>query len=334
MGVPRLVIASSALFSIRYALMHRQVIARGVWMKSDAQADGLIGLDWGTSSLRAYRIDDAGRVVETRERPWGIRQLPPGGFDAALADITAHWPALPRLACGMLGSHHGWCEVAYVEQPADAAQLASRLGCVKTSDDQRVHIVPGLHGARGPEVMRGEETQLVGALSQDADPTARSTWILPGTHSKWVNMRGHTIDDFATFMTGECYALLREHSILGDAAQGADDDPEAFVRGVMAARDSRTQGVFSRLFSARTLMLDGDLAPQSVADYLSGLLIGEEWRSALASDRFDVSRPIRLIGSDALCARYRRAAECFDIDRRTRGAGRAARAMADRSLPG
>lgn len=276
--------------------------------------NGLIGVDWGTSSLRAYHLDGSGTVSAVRDRAWGLRHLPEGGFAAALADITADWPALPMLACGMVGSRQGWCEAPYVETPADTAQLADALACVHAAGDRPLYIVPGMHNPRGPDVMRGEETQLAGALALQPELASRSTWILPGTHSKWVSVREGAVADFATVMTGELFAVLRGHSILGGASNSdSDGDPNAFDRGLDRARDSGASGAMSQLFSTRALMLDGELAPAAVGDYLSGLLIGEEFRSMLASERFDCTGPLQLIGDDALCRRYLRAATRFGL---------------------
>jgi 2-dehydro-3-deoxygalactonokinase len=275
---------------------------------------GLIGLDWGTSSLRAYWLDGTGAIRETRARPWGIRHLPNGGFDAALTDITAGWPRLPRLACGMVGSRQGWLEVPYMDLPADTAQLGSTVRSLRAKDGSDVHIVPGLHNPQGPDVMRGEETQLLGALALRPALATHSTWILPGTHSKWVRVHGGAVIDFCTLMTGELFALLRQHSTLCVGSGDSTVDNDAFARGVAAARDSGSGGAFSRLFSARALMLDGALASDSVPEYLSGLLIGEELRSGLASNRFRHDAPLQLIGDTTLCARYRLAASHFDID--------------------
>ena len=272
----------------------------------------LIGLDWGTSSLRAYRYDGAGGIAEARARPWGIRQLPPGGYDAALADITAGWPALPRLACGMVGSRGGWHEVPYLDLPASMARLGDALESVRAGDGMDVHLVPGLRDPQGPDVMRGEETQLAGALALRPELAAASSFILPGTHSKWAVVRDGRVTGFRTLMTGELYALLQHHSILGGNA-AASEDAGAFTRGVAAARDSGAAGALSRLFSARALMLDGALAPASVPDYLSGLLIGEEFRAALADGLGRRDTPLQLIGDAVLCERYRRAAALFDI---------------------
>ncbi|HXS04178.1 MAG TPA: 2-dehydro-3-deoxygalactonokinase [Rhodanobacter sp.] len=275
---------------------------------------GLIGLDWGTTSLRAYWLDAAGEILETRARPWGVRHLPDGGFDAALTDITASWPRLPRLACGMVGSRQGWLEVPYMELPADTAQLGSAVCSLRANDGSDVHIVPGLRNPYGPDMMRGEETQLLGALALHPALIPDSTWILPGTHSKWARVRDGAVTDFCTLMTGELFALLQQHSILCAGSGDAAANPDAFARGVIAARDSGSAGGFSRLFSARALMLDGTLTSDAVPEYLSGLLIGEELRSGLASNRFRHDAPLQLIGDAALCARYRLAAAHFDID--------------------
>jgi 2-dehydro-3-deoxygalactonokinase len=282
-------------------------------LESFLRMSGLIALDWGTSSLRAYWLD-AGKIRESRARPWGIRHLPEGGFDGALADITTGWPTLPRFACGMVGSRQGWLEVPYLDLPADTAQLGRGLRKVRANDGLDVHIVCGLRNPQGPDVMRGEETQLIGALALQPSLAAHSTWILPGTHSKWVSVRDGAVTDFCTLMTGELFGLLQQHSILSTGIDGATPDPEAFARGVTTARDSGAAGALSRLFSARALMLEGALPAASVSDYLSGLLIGEELRSALATDRFRRDAPIQLIGDAALCARYRSAAHYFALD--------------------
>ncbi|WP_198670173.1 2-dehydro-3-deoxygalactonokinase [Dyella sp. C9] len=276
--------------------------------------DSLIALDWGTSQLRAYRLDASGGVREQRSRPWGVRHLPDGSFDGALAGITDGWPQLPRVACGMVGSRNGWMEAPYVEVPAGAIHLAAGVQRLRAADGLDVHIVPGLRQGHGPDVMRGEETQIIGALALHPELGERSNWILPGTHSKWARVVNGVVVDFCTLMTGELFGLLWRHSILGTGAHAGNMDAQAFDRGVLAARDSGEQGALSRLFSARALMLEGRLEAAGVADYLSGLLIGEEFRSSLSARRFPADTPFQLIGDVPLCERYRRAARHFDIE--------------------
>jgi 2-dehydro-3-deoxygalactonokinase len=180
----------------------------------------------------------------------------------------------------------------------------------------RLHIVPGVRSPR-PDVMRGEETQVVGALAQAPELAAQTTLLMPGTHSKWVDLRDGGIADFRTFMTGELFAVLRDHSILGRPAQAAAVLPVgshyAFDRGVRAVLQQGS--AMALLFSVRTLVLTGQLPAEQSLDYLSGLLIGEELRCALPAVQVDgqtnalatAGTPLVLIGEDALVARYQRA---------------------------
>ena len=272
----------------------------------------LIALDWGTSSLRAYRLGAGGAVLEQRQQPWGILHLPEGGFPAALKGIAGDWiaaaPALPLLACGMVGSAQGWAAAPYGDAPIDAAALAAGLRAIDTSLGPLLHVVPGVRcpGER-PDLMRGEETQIVGALAVRPALAARSRLLLPGTHSKWVEVEGGRITRFRTFMTGELYAVLQTHSILGrparEAAAAAGSDA-AFERGLQATRGA--EPLAALLFSARTLVLDGRLPAAHSLDYLSGLLIGDELRCALG-DGPNAAVPLALIGEAHLSARYRRA---------------------------
>ncbi|KGI78967.1 2-dehydro-3-deoxygalactonokinase [Oleiagrimonas soli] len=271
---------------------------------------GLIGLDWGTSSLRAMRFEADGRLLETRQRPWGIRVLPEGGFAAALAHICEGWPTLPILASGMVGSRQGWSETGYVDTPAGPADLAAHCVTLDTHRDQRVRIVPGVRDAQGPDVMRGEEVQVFGALSAHPERRADTWLVLPGTHSKWVQVREGRIHRLHTLMTGELFALLRTHSILGAGVpDDAGADETCFLQGVETARASSASGAFSRLFAARANVLDGRMPAAGVPDFLSGLLIGEELRAAEAAGWTD-SAPL-LVGDPSLCERYRRAADVF-----------------------
>lgn len=274
----------------------------------------LIGLDWGSTHLRAYRYDGLGQVLEKRALPYGIRQLPEGGFEAAFAQATKAWPDVPVLACGMVGSRNGWLEVPYLDTPTSVTRLAGALTRMSTPDGRTLHLVPGLRDPSRPDVMRGEETQVVGVVTQSPDIATRGCLLLPGTHSKWVSLLDGDVTGFATVMTGELFAVLTQHSILGAALPAAVDDDAAFLRGVDTARESGAAGVLSRLFSARTLMLDGVLAGSAVPDYLSGLLIGDELRMALAAGWADTSDRVHMVGEGPLCDRYLKAAARFGLD--------------------
>jgi 2-dehydro-3-deoxygalactonokinase len=273
----------------------------------------LIALDWGTTSLRAYLLGDGGLVLDRRAEPSGILQIADRDFAAVFDAVTARWraghPGLPAIAAGMIGSAQGWVEAPYVDSPADVESVAERLSIVPTTG---LRIVPGLaQRGENPDVMRGEETQLFGAMGELAS-LADDTVVLPGTHSKWARLANGRIVAFTTYMTGELFSVMRQHSILGRltdhvAEEGAPGP--AFVRGVRHARDS-AGGLASLVFSARSAVLVGDLPAADSLEYLSGLLIGDEVRSGLAAG----NRPRALVGNPSLCARY--AAAFGELDAR------------------
>jgi 2-dehydro-3-deoxygalactonokinase len=266
----------------------------------------LYAIDWGTSSARAYALGASGKIVDERSTALGILRVADGNFAAALATLCeGAVPGVPMLACGMIGSRQGWVEAPYRECPAGFDAIASGLTPVPQT---RLAIVPGLicHDAQGaPDVMRGEETQLFGALADDAG--ARQVVVLPGTHSKWAIVSGQVIEAFTTFMTGELFAVLREHSILGRLI-GDGSDASAFEHGV-AASLREDAALVHDLFSARTLPLTGALASAGVADYLSGLLLGAEIAAARRwlAQRALGDAGVTLIGDTALCGRYQTA---------------------------
>ncbi|MGX9689429.1 2-dehydro-3-deoxygalactonokinase [Achromobacter anxifer] len=293
----------------------------------------LIALDWGTSSLRAYRLDAAGRTLDTRHLPWGIMRLPQplqdgaattalSGFELAFEQACGDWlraePTLPVIACGMVGSAQGWQEAAYLGVPVDLQRIGTLLTVVERGGAQPVHIVPGLIQRHGlPNVMRGEETQVVGVMADPAARSADSVLIgLPGTHSKWVNARRGRVTHFDTFMTGEVYAALRGHTILGRTmTDAASADMAAFERGLkVAGAPAGRAGVLSTIFSTRALGLTGELAPESQADYLSGLLIGHEIAALAEMLRQQGELPrIVLCGDAALCQRYIQAMQHYGL---------------------
>ncbi|PRB47381.1 2-dehydro-3-deoxygalactonokinase [Pseudomonas sp. MYb2] len=290
----------------------------------------LIALDWGTTSLRAYKLAAGGVVLEQRALSSGIMQLPKtpqiingrectDGFELAFDEACGDWldaqPDLPVIACGMVGSAQGWREAAYCETPANVANLGNSLQTVVSLRGTLVHIVPGvIQRSRLPNVMRGEETQVLGVLQNLPIEAGADLLIgLPGSHSKWVDVVDGCITHFDTFMTGEVFAVLSEHSILGRTLkQGAAFDAQAFDRGVQIALSADGElGVLSTLFSARTLGLTGELSPTAQADYLSGLMIGHELAALATIQRRRRNNPnlpsIILIGNAQLCARYSRA---------------------------
>ncbi|NNG63906.1 2-dehydro-3-deoxygalactonokinase [Pseudomonas fragi] len=288
----------------------------------------LIALDWGTTSLRAYLLGSTGQVLKVRTLACGIMQLPgtarlvagqwcADGFELAFDDACGDWldanPGVPVIACGMVGSAQGWCEAPYRETPASLNALGTALQRVRSVRGVDLHIVPGvIQRSALPNVMRGEETQVLGVLQ--SFPQLNDCLIgLPGSHSKWVQVQDGNLVHFDTFMTGELYAAVCEHTILGRTQQRSEQfDPAAFDRGVQVALspDGRL-GPLSTLFSARTLGLTGQLSPTQQPDYVSGLLIGHELSAlggAVRERRGAAPMPaIMLIGNSRLCERYQRA---------------------------
>ena len=267
----------------------------------------MIGIDWGTSSLRGARLTGDGTVLEERSFARGILTVAAGEFPAVFEQHFGDWMVAAGTLCligGLAGSKQGWREAPYCACPAGLADVAAQLLWLQPG---RIAIVPGLscEHAGVPDVMRGEETQVFGALRLLGIDTG--TLVLPGTHSKWVRVESGRIVDFATLMTGEFYALLRQHSILARTlpADDAAFHDHAFDAGV--AHALRSPGLLQAAFSVRTLALFGRMAEPERASYLSGVVIGEELRSrALAG-----TERVVVIGSDALTQRYERAlAQC------------------------
>ena len=232
-----------------------------------------IAVDWGTTRMRAWLLDRAGAVLGTIEAETGVQSVPPGGFPAALQEVCGPWldqdPGLPVLMAGMVGSRNGWHEAPYAPCPCGPVDLATKLALVRDAPGS-VRIVPGVD-CRWPDggydVMRGEEVQAIGAGVDDG------LLCLPGTHSKWIEIREGRILRFATFATGELYAAVTA-SFVGRLAETPEDTGAGLPAG---ARASTFKGGLTRaLFQARAQVLGGDLGPRAVRPFLSSLLIGHE----------------------------------------------------------
>lgn len=265
----------------------------------------MIGIDWGTSSFRATRFA-GGAVVDRVAARAGIMRVEDGDFASVLRRHVGAWLAAGErrvLLAGMIGSRQGWVEAPYLPCPASVADLAASVIPVPF-DGAEILLVPGVSAEdRGiPEVMRGEETQILGALAELVGDT---TICMPGTHSKWVDVRNGHILGFRTFMTGEAYAALGAHTILSRLLDTTPDhDAGSFAAGV--ARALEPGGLLHHLFGVRTLPLTGRMSGTEAVSYFSGLLLGHEVHAALAM-RGDTASPVFLIGEDALCARYQEA---------------------------
>ncbi len=279
----------------------------------------LIGIDWGTTSLRGARLGGSGQVLESREFPRGILTVPAGQFEAVFHELFGDWMQAADSLClisGMAGSRQGWQEAPYCPCPAGFAELGQHLLWLQPG---RIALVPGLSclGADAlhtPDVMRGEEVQIFGALQLAGRDSA--TLVLPGTHSKWVQVQGGRVTQFQTFMTGEVFALMSQHSILGKTLdlQGAFSEA-AFLQGIDQSQQAGS--VLHHLFAVRTLGLFERLSAAQLSSYLSGLLIGEELRAQEVSND---AGPLILIGSVALTLRYTLALQHLKIPCQSRGA--------------
>jgi 2-dehydro-3-deoxygalactonokinase len=266
----------------------------------------VIAVDWGTSSFRAYRLDADGGILDRRSAPLGIMQIEDARFAKALESQVGDWLAAGEaqvVMSGMIGSRQGWLEVPYASCPARVDQIVAGVREVRW-EGHRAWIAPGLSTrdpASVPDVMRGEETQIMGVLDQ----LPASAWIcLPGTHSKWVEVRDGTVVRFSTHMTGEVFALLRAHSILGRMMSDAPTDPQWFAAGVRRAQDSG--GLLHHLFGVRAQGLFGELPDEVSASYLSGILIGHELVAARSA-----SSAVFLLGAKTLVEPYQHALRQF-----------------------
>lgn len=272
----------------------------------------LIGVDWGSSALRAWLIGADG-IVARRESAAGVATIADGRFREALEALCGDWlgraPSLPVIACGMIGSRDGWRDAGRLRTPAGLQTLAQRLSSFDDLLGRAFRVVPGLV-ARGqidsPDLMRGGETQVFGALQG-----REGLFVLPGTHCRWVEVRDRQVVAFRTYMTGEIYSLLCRRSTLASLCGDPDDSSQhqaealrAFDEGVDHA-GTRPGSLTHLLFTARTEALLGGLAAHQLPAYLSGLLIGAEIRDASDWSPHDLVPTV--VARSELASRYARA---------------------------
>ena len=235
----------------------------------------LIGLDWGTTSCRAYLIGADGTVLDRQLDGPGILKVENGHFGPWLDSMIGGWTAAhgpaPLILSGMIGSRQGWKEAPYATCPAGADDIVKALARIEWGE-LTIALVPGLSTENDgmPDVMRGEETQILGALALSG--TDAGLFLLPGTHSKWATVSGGRIVSFRTFMTGEVFGAFKDHTILGRLMSGSAADADAFARGVREGASLESAGaLLNRVFATRTYGLMDKLPATALADYLSGL---------------------------------------------------------------
>jgi len=257
-----------------------------------------IAADWGTSHLRVWGLAGA-RVIHSAQSDKGMNTLTPAQFEAALLDLVQDWlpegQVTPVVACGMVGSRQGWIEAPYRAVPC--TPLDASLALAPTRDPRlKVAIISGLKQPKPADVMRGEETQIAGHLA--LNPDWDGVICLPGTHSKWVHVSAGEVVSFQTFLTGEMFRLLAEHSVLRHGLAGWQD--AGFTEGV-AQGIERPERLLSRLFSLRAEGLLAGLDPGTARARLSGFLIGAE---IAAAKPYWLGQRVAILGDDALAKLY------------------------------
>ncbi len=276
--------------------------------------------DWGTTHLRLALCDAEGVALESRSGPGAAESA--GQFAAIFGSLTADWDSqhgnLPAVLCGMVGSSLGWVQAPYLPCPARPEQIAA--ACTAIEDTPRIHVVPGLSCRNrfgAPDVLRGEETQLLGALTLVEElRTGPQLACLPGTHTKWVVLQDGQVHDFFTAPTGELFAVLRDHSVLVRHSRETFET-EAFQKGLASVAAQPTTQILHRLFECRSRPLSSEWPATSASAYLSGLLIGSDVHGALRvlSSAF-APRNVVLVGAPQLTQLYASACAAIGLDTR------------------
>ena len=272
-----------------------------------------IAVDWGTTNLRAFGMGRDGVVAQAMSED-GMGRLDRDGFEPALLRLIGPWlrdgQVTEVIACGMVGSRQGWHEAPYRAVPC-APLDAESLVTAPTRDPRiRVRLVPGLKQASPADVMRGEETQIAGALA--LLPGFDGVVCLPGTHSKWAHISAGEVVSFQTYMTGEMFALLSQASVLRHGMPGDGWEDAAFDAGVSDAL-SRPERIGARLFGIRAEGLIAGLSPAAARARLSGLLIGTELAAARP---YWLGQAVVIVGSDGISGTYARALKGLGVEAR------------------
>jgi 2-dehydro-3-deoxygalactonokinase len=272
--------------------------------------------DWGTSRLRLYLCGPDGAVLDRRDGEGAAVPDCAGRFAAAVADwdkMLGDGAKLPAVLGGMVGSTIGWKEVPYLECPARPETIAGAALKFK-SDGRDIAIAPGLkciNHAGAPDVMRGEEVQILGALRLNPElAQGRHLLCMPGTHVKWVRLEDGAVTRFQTALAGELFELLSRHSVLARDGGSVDADSPAFALGLRTARDNAQSGLLHLLFSTRSRVVTGTMPKADAASYLSGLIVGADVGAALAL--FGPGR-VPLVCSPLLAALYARALGTYGV---------------------
>ena len=256
--------------------------------------------DWGTSHLRLFLCDARGKVLDAVTGP-GVAGSD-GRCEQIFDSLTSKWTAQPpAVLCGMVGSNIGWVQAPYAACPATVADIADRSASLR---DGRIRIVPGLSCRNrfdAPDFMRGEETQILGALAlEPALGRGQQLLCLPGTHTKWALLNEGVVTEFLTAPTGELFNLLVNHSVL--VRERSDVTPDAFRAGLEQFERFPRAQLLHRLFECRSRNLNAELEPHKVSAFLSGLLVASDIAGAL--ETLGSATTVHLIGSPDLTRLY------------------------------
>ena len=258
-----------------------------------------IAADWGTSNARFWAVAADGAVLGERKSDKGMGQLAPSEFEGVLNDVCGDWLNTASLvvACGMVGSRQGWIEAPYQTTPCSVCPREMVMAPVSRAG-LRVHVIPGIRQTSPADVMRGEETQIAGFLA--SNPDWDGVICLPGTHTKWVHVSADEVVSFQTFMTGEMFALLSDHSVLKHSIAEHGWNEDAFDEA-MSRTLSRPETLAGRLFAIRASQLVLNTDTVILRSELSGLLIGAE---LAAAKPYWLGQQVALIGADAVSMPY------------------------------
>ncbi|MBW7981000.1 2-dehydro-3-deoxygalactonokinase [Enterobacillus tribolii] len=268
--------------------------------------ESFIAIDWGSTNLRAW-LYQQGQCIDSLISESGVTRLQGRTPQQCFSDLISPWfsrcGTVPVIMAGMVGSNAGWQSVPYLPCPVALTAIPHHLTQVASPLPGDVRIIPGLsvNRADNANVMRGEETQLIGAQRLHA----ASLCLMPGTHSKWVRMEGDTVMDFRTVITGELHHLLLKHGLIGVGIGEQKADENAFRQGMETGFNDA--GVVSRLFEVRAAHLLGQRDKSSVSEWLSGLLIGNEVAQMRYQYPLKSGETLAIIGGSGLAERYSRA---------------------------
>ncbi|TCV95484.1 2-dehydro-3-deoxygalactonokinase [Biostraticola tofi] len=268
-------------------------------------SNSYIAIDWGSTNLRAWLCLD-GKVADSIQSEAGVTRLEGRSPLQVFTEVISRWQQhpLPIIMAGMVGSNAGWVSVPYLPCPTRLTDIAGRLTKVEQAAPRNAWIIPGISivSDTNRNVMRGEETQLLGAWQSEQD----SLYLMPGTHSKWVRVdEGGTLNDFRTVMTGELHHLLMKQSLIGVGLTEQQSAPQVFMQGV--EQGFAQSNILRCLFETRAAHVLEQLDKSAVSEWLSGLLIGNEVAQMQQDWQIGRGETVTVIGNPKLAARYQQA---------------------------